>query len=433
MKIFRNSLFLLILALFLIGFIFASCDSSESDDNNNDTGNNEDPTDPGDIPTGLLSESDFQYLGAFRLPNGTSETATWDWGGHSMTYYPDGDSGGPSDGYPGSLIASGHAWAHLVSEVSIPVPVISQGKNVGELNTAGTIQGFTDLLDVSDLEIPRTALCYLPRQGNQNSAKLYLAWGYHMQEDPPDLTHGWCDLNFGNPNIKRGWYLAGLPTHIRNMSTNDYMFEIPESWANEYTPGKRLATGRFRDGGWSGQGPALFAIGPWNDGNPPADGAAIANTKLLLYTSTYDQEGGNIMNNYHHSDEWTGAEWLTTDDKAAVVFVGTKGLGDCWYGNENGPCLECENRGWWSSQFEAQIIFYDPSDLAAVASGQMQPHEPQPYHIMRIDSRLFNVTSNQQKHHVAACAFDRENGLFYVLEYRADGDKPLVHIWKIGN
>ena len=39
---------------------------------------------------------------------------------------------------------------------------------------------------------------------------------------------------------------------------------------------------------------------------------------------------------------WCGP---TTEDKAAVIFVGTKGTGDTWYGNEQGPCLECDNRG----------------------------------------------------------------------------------------
>jgi len=48
-----------------------------------------------------------------------------------------------------------------------------------------------------------------------------------MQEGPPDLTHGWCELDLSLPLIQRGWYLAGLATHIQNISTNDYMCDIP--------------------------------------------------------------------------------------------------------------------------------------------------------------------------------------------------------------
>jgi hypothetical protein len=77
------------------------------------------------------------------------------------------------------------------------------------------------------------------------------------------------------------------------------------------------------------------------------------------------------------------------------------------------------------------ILFYDPADLAAVAQGLMQPYEPQPYASLEIDSVLYNVTSVQQKHHVAAASFDRTNGFLYVFEYLADDAKPLVHVWVV--
>ncbi|MBN2135235.1 MAG: hypothetical protein JW737_05855, partial [Acidobacteria bacterium] len=163
------------------------------------------------------------------------------------------------------------------------------------------------------------------------------------------------------------------------------------------------------------------------------NGTGINNTALLLYTSSMESEDGFQMNNYHQSDEWSGAEWLTTATSAAVIFVGTKGEGDCWYGNENGPCLECDHRGWWSSTFVGRIIFYNPADLQAVAQGSAQPYEPQPYTSMDIDSYFYNVTSTQQKSHTAAIAFDRDNSLLYILEYLADSDKPLVHVWRISD
>ena len=68
------------------------------------------------------------------------------------------------------------------------------------------------------------------------------------------------------------------------------------------------------------------------------------------------------MDAYHHSDEWTGGAWLRVGDASAVVFIGTKGIGDCWYGFENGvvwpeggphppvPPPPFDARGWWSSR-----------------------------------------------------------------------------------
>ncbi len=381
-----------------------------------------------------LQPEDLTYRGAFRLPDvvGQSVVDAWAWGGHAMAYFPDGDSYGPEDGFPGSIFATGHAWAHLVAEISIPVPVISPSKNLNDLNTAAQLQAFTDILNVSNLEIPRTGLAWLPPQGAQASDKLYFCWGYHMQEGAADLTHGWCETDLSFPQVRRGWYLGGWPVHIRNMSTNDYMCEIPAHWAELNTPGMLLASGRFRDGGWSGQGPALFAIGPWNHGNPPPSGAALSNVPLILYTSTYAYSAENhTMNDYHHSDEWSGAAWLSTGEKSAVVFVGTKGKGNCWYGNEQGSCLDCENRGWWSDEFSGQILFYDTKDLADVAAGIRQSWEPQPYAVLEIDEFLFHISSNQQKHHVGAACFNSQLGFFYLFEPFVDGEKPLVHVWQI--
>jgi len=388
----------------------------------------------GDEANHRIQPEDLVYVGAFRVPDVEtgSYIKSWNYGGHSMTYYSQGDPDGPDDGYPGSIFATGHAWEHQISEIDIPVPIISEIKNLDDLNMAKTLQSFLDIMDVSDLEIPRTGLAYLPPQGPQTTPKLYFCWGYHMQDGPPDLTHGWCELNFSDPQIQKGWYLAGLPSHIQNMSTNDYICDIPSDWADAHTPGMRLATGRFRDGGWSGQGPALFAIGPWNQGNPPPPGTPLQNVPLILYSSTYVYDSDNhTVDNYHHSDEWSGVSWITTGRKSAVVFVGTKGFGDCWYGNPNGPCMECENRGWWSDEFRGQIIFYDTSELADVADGITQPWEPQPYASMDIDQHLFSIESTQQKYHVNASCYDHLHGFLYVFEHRADGEKPLVHVWRI--
>lgn len=383
------------------------------------------------IPSELLSQSNFTYLGAFRVPDGPSEIKSFNYGGHSMTYFPDGDSQGTNDGFPGSLFITGHAWEHQLAEISIPTPVNSAAKNLQELNRALLLQDFTNIISVENLEIPRTGLAFLRKQGNQMTDKIHFCWGFHMQDGPADLTHGWCQTNLSDPGTAKGWYLQGHPYYIQNMSTNDYMFEIPQSWAAVYSPGMRLASGRFRDGGWSGQGPALFAIGPWNHGNPPPYGSGIENIPLLLYTSTMDQEGGEVLDGYHHSDEWSGAVWLTAGNRAAVIFIGTKGFGNCWYGNQEGPCLECDDRGWWSNEFRGLILFYDPADLAQSAQGLISPGKPQPYTSMEIDGYFYSLNSIQQKHHTGACTFDRTNGLLYILEYQGDGDKCLVHVFRV--
>lgn len=76
--------------------------------------------------------------------------------------------------------------------------------------------------------------------------------------------------------------------------------------------------------------------------------------------------------------------------------------------------------------------FYDPADLAAMARREMETWEPQPYATLNIiDEYLYHVESSQQRHHVGAASFDHGRGLLYVFEPLADGDKSLIHVWRV--
>ncbi len=391
-------------------------------------------------PASLIQPSDLVYLGAFRLPDtpGTPDNVGWEWSNwaSAMTYYPDGDPDGPDDGYPGSIFGVGHDQTQYVSEVGIPVPINSPGKNLDDLNMAETLQEFQDIQRdlFGDMEMPRVGLEYLPPQGEQTTGKLYFCWAPHLDEGATNPSHGWCGVDLSSRQPAGPWRIGDYWNYV----TTDYIFAIPRAWADANTPGMYLVTGRFRDGGQGGKGPSLFAYGPWNEGNPPASGATLSATPLLLYGDAYE-ENSPAMNNYHDSDEWNGGAWLIAGDKSAVILVGTKGQGECWYGCSDGTVWpdeppfppECPERGWWSTGFVGQILFYNPADLAAVARGEMESSEPQPYATLEIDECLYHVESGQQKHHVGATAFDRERGLLYVFEPLADEDKSLVHVWRV--
>ena len=391
-----------------------------------------------------IEPDDLVYLGAFRLPDEPEEIG-WSWSGQALASYPAGDADGEADGFPGSLFGTGHNWNQYVSEVSIPEPVISAAKNLDDLNTAGTLQGFQDVRDgrFPEMEQPRAGLAYLDAQGDQTAGKLYFCFAPHMHEGETVPSHGWCELDLADPQTAGPWRLGGQWTYL----TADYLLDIPAAWADAHTPGMRLGAGRFRDGGQGSQGPTLFAYGPWNHGNPPAEGETVDTVTLLQYSSFNDELQATI-DNYHHSDQWTGAAWLTAgdnDEHAAVIFVATKGQGDCWYGFANGvvwpeegpfppvPDAPFDQRGWWSTTFAAQIVFYDPADLAAVAAGTMQPHEPQPYAVMDIEDVLYRTHPEPipDFYHVGAAAFDRTNGLLYIIEPRADQDKSIIHVWRV--
>jgi hypothetical protein len=431
----------------------------------------------------LVQPADFYYLGAFRLPGGDTRPATFAYGGNAMTFNPDGDPSGPEDGFPGSLFVTGHdrmAYGELpdgnqVSEVSIPTPVRSDC--LSQLDQAEFLQEFHDVargffpeLD----EIPRIGMQYLDTPAT--GAKIHLAWGQHLQPDPAVASHAWFDPNLAAPDMQGTWFIGNQSLY----SVNGYLFEIPQPWADLHAEGRVLGTGRFRDGGWSGMGPALYAYRPWIDdsGTPARPGTHLEETVLLLYESSANTSSTErCLDGYQHPDEWEGGAWITTQSgKSAVLFAGTKGTGaKYWYGYLNPagsevPCVdgefvgefavcrqadgtpcpeedlvECgghsDYRGWWSARFDAQFILYDPADLARVAAGELAPWGPQPYAFLDVDEYLFLNpagveeamlgTGVQRRFRIGAVAYDRDHALLYVLELFADEAKPVVHVWEV--
>ena len=406
------------------------------------------PVSGGELPPGdVIQPGDLEYLGAFRLPD-ESGGSNWEYSGHGLAYFPTGDTAGPTDGFTGSLFGFGHDQQLLVSEISIPAPVIS--KNLDDLNTATTLQPFSDLtggiFNAEEMTIPRAGIAYLP----EPKPGLHFTFGQHIQDF--EASHGWSNLDLGNPDAVGPWIFDGFTNYI----TNDYLFPIPPEWIAANLPEQLLASGRAREGPWSGRGPALFAYNPWSDGNPPGPNATISAIPLLYYgvqvagIPDLQEDEAIAMEGYRHADHWWGGAWLTAGNRSAVIFVGTKAIGEEWYGYANGvvwewgcgdtnSCPEMpewpyDDRGFWADDYQAQIIFYDPEHLAAVARGEIETWQPQPYATLVLDEYMFSPEldfANYKRDLVGAAAFDRSSGLLYVIERMADEYKSVVHVWRV--
>lgn len=409
--------------------------------------------DPESIPPGALAPEVLAYRGAFRLPDDSGGMG-WDYSGHGMSYFPEGDVGGAEDGYPGSLFIVGHDQQIWVGEVSIPVPVDS--RNLEDLNVAQTLQSLSDISGgnvTESLVLPRMGIEYLPPMGGIAAGKLHFAIGQHIQGFEP--SHGWASTDLNSPNTAGLWVFDGFT----NYATNDYLFEIPEQWSAAHTPGYRLASGRFREGVWGGLGPALFAYAPWLDGNPTPKGDQLAHViPLLLYGRQAEGmpelviDDSMRMVGYAESDHWWGGVWLTASSMESVIFTGTKALGKSWYGFANGvvwdyacidnPDIDCpeipnypyDDRGFWAEDYQPSILFFDPADLARVAKGEIEPYEPQPYALMDLSEYWFDPEINLEIYKrdlVGAAAFDRVRGILYIIERLGDGPKSVVHVFQI--
>lgn len=441
-----------------------------------------------------LRPGDLEYAGAFRLPEVEGEPPqTWDWGGQAIAFRPDGDPGGGSDGFPGSLLVTGIETDNHVAEIGIPSP--SRSRVVAELPAATMLQPFGDVrsgLFAALAEQARVGMEVLPAQAGQSTSHLYLTWGQNLQFDEQTIvaSHAWCGLDLAHPGTAGPWWVGSLASNREGFiyRVNAYLLAIPEVWADRHLGGRRLGTGRCRSGGISGLGPSLVAVAPWQSGTPegqaPPPGTELPYSPLLLYSHVADEER-HALAGCNLADEWEGGAWVEAGERAALLMVGTKAGGYSWYGfptpqgiappplfGEGAPCpyqegeLVCyqpdgvtpctaadlqpcagaavdpESRGWRASRADAMVLLYDTADLEAVAAGAMPPHAPQPYARLDIDEHLFlNATApditpivgtgSQRILRVSETTYDREHNLLYVLEPFADEARPVVHVWRV--
>lgn len=372
-----------------------------------------------------LEPETIRYLGAFKLP----DSEEWEWSGEALCFYSDGDHGN------GSLFGTGHNHRLLVSEISIPEPIISD--SVSELPPASIIQPFANIFDglYDDwyTEIPRVGLEIW-------NNRIYFCRGEHFQNDGNPASHGHASLNLSNPDSKGLWMVGD---NNDNYATNDYLFKIPEKWSALYAPGYSLATGRFRDGGWGGMGPSLLMIKP--EEMIPGK-TSISASELIRYTDVDDWSGAPRyqVNSYCEADTWTGGAWVCTDAGSAVIFCGTHGFGsNTWYGFANGtvypidgngpfpevPPYPYDQRGWWNDDLRPALMLYDPNDLAKAPVGEMEPFELQPYAILDISGYTYVPLKDTIMKYLGALAYDDIRQRIYVQELFADGTKPVIHVF----
>ena len=387
-------------------------------------------------PTRLLHPPDFRYAGAFLLPEGDEFT----YSSGVKAYHPDGDPAGASDGFPGSLFGVAHDWWTRAFEVDIPRPVHSG--RVEDLPVARLLQTPASVLGAIGLAGDELeGFEFLPRQPGQTNAALHVTFGQHYQYERRP-THGWIDLDLSNPTPAGPWYV-GAADQVNDLNTNEYVFSIPERWARQHVGGMRLASGRHREG-QEASGPSVIAYAPWTQGNPPSPGSTLTATPLLLYKKLSQTDA---LRNHCEADNWTGGAWPDHAGASAVLIVGTKGQGNCWYGWQDGTTPEacaampggCEpngyggaDRGYFADSFSTTVLFFDPDDLARVAAGTMQSHEPQPYATLDITPFMIQPTETYEIA-TGGIAYDAAGGHLFVTERcgHAEAWRPVVHVWRI--
>ncbi len=381
-----------------------------------------------------LNEDDFEYLGAFRLPEESSGDSTFGWGGSVMAFNPDGDGDGSNDGFPGSLFIVGHDYQQMVAEVDIPIPKDQRDLDLSELNEASYLQSFTDVTEGMAESLDGGNGFRFSGLGYLDGRLYWTARKYYNVDGSDDLSHGMSNSDFSNLNAQGLWRLDGYHSSM----TAGYIFTVPEYFADVYLAGKRLISGLFTQQGvsYTSQGPAMFAYEVLENGNAPENGASLDAQALVYYP--YSIEGGTELNpssnfpDYQIPDAWNAAAWVNTDDAHAVLVVGARSMGETYYGDARPD--DCTiYKGYHGEPYEPRFLFYDPADLAKVAQGEMQPDEVIPYLEFNPEEYLHESC----EWNLTGAVYDEENQLFYVMQrdaYTPDYDPmPLIYVFKVGD
>ncbi len=439
-------------------------DNSSANDNQNGSGNlngngDEGGEAAGGAPEERLQPTDLAYEGAFRLPE------DFNWGARGLSFYPAGD------GVAGSLLVAGfeliHDPAHpgescwdpswdceaFYGEVTIPAPAI--GSNWEDLPQAATLRPMTsfdgglastvhrEYLYVSDLE-------YVPQRGTQTSDKLYgsieLWYAEGVAGEDTFPTVWFANLDGTGP---QGMFHVGpdeTPYHGRKTGT--YLFTAPQWYADEYLGGRTLITGRSRGTPLDGtepittrggsQGPTLFAFHPADADTATGDLDALP---MLYYRTAFPGcAGPNVGDSancdypdYTMCDDWSGASFVDSGTRRAIIIAGYKGLGVNCYDE---PPVECDDpcsasHGYHCQPYERQIIFYDVHELGHSATGGQDPWIVLPYVIWRPEE--FFLQGNPCWN-LGGMTFDAAGRRLYIVERglgEGEMNAAVVHVWSL--
>lgn len=389
----------------------------------------------------LIQPSDITYLGAFKLPSvNDGSYGTFEYSNSPIAFYPNGDPGGSSDGFPGSIFVAGHVYATKVTEVNIPKPVIS--KNLSALPTASSLQTFKDVTSgISNKTGFIMGMAYIPSEN-----RIYFTQGQDYSDSQSDCSLpgnapglGSFSPNLSSPQTGGLWYINVNGSDLHPFTSTRYIMEIPKSWADANIGGRYLATGRHR--GWCDrEGTNLYA-----SKIPPSGTSPIAN-KLMEFGAFNNP--ANWGKQHSTANAYQGGVWLTSGDKEAVGISGIidNNTAKSYYGYENWtvpnacePSKTCSGqRGWRAGEPQVAMLLYNPKDLADVANGAKSSWLPQWYakfdmtpYFLRSYPPTFLTTGTGAE--VALPTFDRNNGLLYVSESFANGLTPVIHVFKVGS
>jgi hypothetical protein len=194
-----------------------------------------------------------------------------------------------------------------------------------------------------------------------------------------------------------------------------------------------------RDGTF--QGPIRSCRRPGDYFFEPIHGESVS------FTEVDPQKNGGV-GSWTQVDTLGGSVWIDLPDVHGMVFTGKLGAGHVWYSNVGQGNLLCTHgvaspvviTGSVCSDAYPVMMVYDPTDLNAVRAGSRVDYTTEPVHVLNAQARFGVATSAITEVGTAkilgGAYFDPETRKLYVAAPQADATiggflNPLVHVFRI--
>jgi hypothetical protein len=345
--------------------------------------------------TTLVTKSDMTYLGSFHVPvvsgNGFS------YGGYGLAFNPARNS----------LYLSGHVYDLYTAELSIPA-------------LGGTATILQPLTDAYGGKLPQIGSGTARVGGNLvYNNKLYMTgFLYYDGSGSQTLSH------FNRPLDLSATGVAG-PYRVGSDGAgyySGYMTTIPSDWQAKL--GAPAMTGNccLSIISRTSYGPSISA---WDPQNTAVNAQMLVGYDQSHQTlGTYGASGSNPV--FNGTTRITGV--FFPPGTGSVLFFGSTGVGNYCYG-EASSCNDptTNSKGEHAYPYAAYIWAYNANDLAAVRAGTKQPYEVTPYATWQLTD-FGNVGYDFA---TGGAAFDPATGKVYFSQTGADGDRPLIRVYKV--
>ena len=409
----------------------------------------------------LLNQSDFTYVGAFKLPVGNfgMPNGTFDYSNAfvSGNVYNDPVNGKSLfiAGYlSGGYVSTQVSWA----EVKIPASILDPNVvGINGLTTATVVQGFDDPSNGAG----SAAFGGAGGSGGFGSLVVYGEKLLGTESSSYDATcvqskSAWVSpTNFSQKSQASGPYAFISPVGPRWVG-GGFMALIPPEWQSALGGKVVSGNGPVSIISCGSPGPSLHVIDADTLITQPASSTNIASTPLVYYQDGIHSSlgawnsnlTGQIINGkpvpvITVTDPYLGGQYtipyednsariqgvLFADGTRSVLFFGVKGLGPYCYGDAPGACNDPASPGHGDHAYPySQFVWaYDVNDLIAVKNGQKNPWDIYPY-----TGWTFKAPGSDSTRSVAV-AWDPATRLAYMVFPGSWGNSdPVVHVFRVG-